>query len=215
MKKYIHCLFALALILSFSACENNTLDEIDDVEMTDDNDDWGNDWEDDDNDWAECFDFVYPITFIMPNGSTITGNNEEELDVAIEAWYEDHPDFVAEPTLQFPVQLAFDDIDELVTVNNEDELEEFEEDCEGDDDEWEECFDFVYPITFVMPNGSTITGNNEEELDAAIENWYDNHPDFVAEPTLQFPIQITYEDQDQPVTINDEEELESAYEDCD
>ncbi len=162
----------------------------------------------------ECFDLVYPVTFIMPDGATITGDHEEELFNAIKNWYEAHPDVVAEAVLQYPVQVTFNDVDQIITVNNEEEMETIKEACEGEEYN-DECFDLVYPITFIMPDGSTISGNSEAELDAALESWYNAHPDVVAEPTLQFPVQIIVEYADQPITINSEEELEVAYDECD
>ena len=160
----------------------------------------------------DCFDLVYPVTYIMPDGSSITGDNEEALKAAMEEWYEAHPDVAAKPELQYPVQISFDDGDEVITVANVEEMIVIKEDCE--EDKWD-CFDFVYPLTYIMPDGSSITGDDKESLYAAMEAWYEAHPDVLAEATLQFPVQISYEDSDQLFTINNEAELEAAYENCD
>ncbi len=77
-----------------------------------------------------------------------------------------------------------------------------------------ECFHFVYPLTFTMPDGSQITGNNAEEMRSAIQNWYDNNPVSDVRPTLVFPVSIAFNHIDALTTINNEAELEEAYRDC-
>ena len=39
----------------------------------------------------ECFSFVYPVTYTMPDGSTmeVTGDDEDGWS-ALKAWYEDN-----------------------------------------------------------------------------------------------------------------------------
>ena len=41
-----------------------------------------------------CFEFVYPVTFIMPDGTEISidGKDDDEGWGEIKAWYEAHPD---------------------------------------------------------------------------------------------------------------------------
>ena len=77
----------------------------------------------------------------------------------------------------------------------------------------EECFDFVYPITYIMPDGSTITGNDREEICLAVRSWYETNPDSRERPALQYPVDITFED-GTTVTINNDEEMRGAYERC-
>ena len=77
----------------------------------------------------------------------------------------------------------------------------------------DECFEFVYPITYIMPDGSTITIENREDWDE-IKAWYEANPDVREEPKLQFPVDIIWPD-GTIETINNEEELKGAYEKCD
>ena len=161
-----------------------------------------------DEEW-ECFELVFPVIFTMPDGSTITGNDEEEVWTAIKAWYDVHPDVEAEPALQYPVSVVFEDNDQPIDVANEDEMEGLKEECEDED----ECFELVFPVSFTMPDGSTITGNDEESLWTDIEAWYDAHPDAAAEPDLQYPVDILFEDGTTQM-INNESEMETAEESC-
>lgn len=76
-----------------------------------------------------------------------------------------------------------------------------------------ECFDFVYPVTMVMPDGSTITGNNREELGLAIKSWYEANPDSEEKPELQYPVEVTFEDGTTAIITNDED-MKRAYKAC-
>ena len=69
-----------------------------------DKSDWGRDY--DKGDW-KCFDLSLPVSYTMPDGSTITVSNEEDWD-AIKDWYEENPDSEEKPVLQFPVNVEFD-----------------------------------------------------------------------------------------------------------
>ena len=77
------------------------------------------------------------------------------------------------------------------------------------------CFDLVFPITFIMPDESTITIENKEGY-GILREWYAANPDATEKPVLQFPVDIVYETEegDSTVTINNEEEMRSAHEDC-
>ena len=69
-----------------------------------DKSDWGRDY--DKGDW-KCFDLSLPVSYTMPDGSTITVSNEEDWD-AIKSWYEENPESEEKPVLQFPVNVEFD-----------------------------------------------------------------------------------------------------------
>lgn len=77
------------------------------------------------------------------------------------------------------------------------------------------CFRFIYPITYIMPDGSTVTGENPMEIHEAFRAWYEAHPDVLQRPELQFPVQIKFRHRDDPVTIENYEQLHRAYHSCD
>lgn len=187
--------------------------------------------EEDDGDYEDCIQFIYPISFTMPDGSELSIDNDQELDEKLEEWYEDHPDQEKEPALNYPVEFTYRD--RTFITNDDEELERYlerfcdEEDEDRDEeDKWEEdCFKFVYPISMTMPDGTTLTGNDDQHLEEAIKEWYDVHPDVAAEPELQFPVQVTMIDSDDIITIENEErfirllelcddERDEEYEDC-
>lgn len=160
-------------------------------------------------DRKECFEFVYPVSFTMPDGSTVTGNNREELHILIKAWYISNPDTEEKPSLNFPVDIVFKD-STISTINNEEEMRLAFASCAH---ERPKCFDLVFPVTLLMPDGSTITGDSREELSLAVRSWYEANPGTDERPELQFPVEIIYED-GTTVTINNHEEMRLAHADC-
>ena len=100
------------------------------------------------------------------------------------------------------------------------EMEAAKNECreEWENDEYDEdCFELVLPVTYLMPDGSTITVETEEGY-IELRNWYEENgvEDDGAEPTLEYPVDILYEteDGDMTITINDGGELEEAYAEC-
>ena len=178
--------------------------------------DWDKDgWDRDDDkeDW-KCFDLVFPITFDMPDGSTITVTSDDEDGWAeIKAWYETNPDAEEKPALQYPVEIIYED--ETITINDDDEMRAAYRLCgDRDDDKDRECFELVFPVTYIMPDGSTITvTSDDEDAWAVLRAWYEANPDAEEEPTLQYPVDILYAD-GTTQTINNDEEMRAAEEEC-
>ena len=176
-----------------------------------DKSDWDRD--EDKGDW-KCFDLVLPVTYVMPDRSTITVENENDWD-ALKDWYEANPESEEKPELQFPVNVEFDD--ETITVNSAEELRELTQECWRDQSEERECFELVFPVTFIMPDGSMITVETDDNAGwQEIKDWYNSNPDSEERPTLQFPVDITYEteDGDTTLTVNNDEEMEYVKRRC-
>ena len=174
-------------------------------------------WDRDEKEDWKCFDLVLPVTFIMPDGSTITVSSDDENSWAeLKNWYEDNPDSEEKPSLQYPVDITFDG--EIVSINNDDEMRELYRQCDrGRDWNREKCFGMLFPVTFTMPDGSSITVETDDgEGWAELKDWYEDNPDSKERPTLQYPVDIVYETDagDSTVTINNESEMEVAEEAC-
>ena len=176
-----------------------------------DKSDWARD--EDKGDWR-CFDLLLPVTYEMPDGSTITVENEEDWD-DLKEWYEENSDSEEKPELQFPVNVEFDD--ETITVNSAEELRELKQECWRDESKEIECFELVFPVTFIMPDGSTVTVETDDDAGwQEVKDWYDANSDSEERPTLQFPVDITYdtEEGDTTFTVNDDEEMEYLKREC-
>ena len=91
-------------------------------------------------------------------------------------------------------------------------------DWDRDDDkgDWK-CFDLVLPVTYVMPDGSTITVTSDEDDGwAEIKAWYEANPDAEEKPALQYPVDISSETRvgSTTLTVTNDEELRGAYGRC-
>ena len=175
-----------------------------------------------DRDWIEkeCYKLVFPVTFVMPDGSTITVASDDESGWSeLKSWYESN-ESEEEPSLQYPVEIIRDTEqgEETIVINNEEELAEVKETCRDyfeDSDDSEECFEYLYPITFVMPDGSTITVQNEDGL-LILHRWYEENSGYEEEPVLQYPVSVVLETEEGETTlvVNSETEIDMIYENC-
>ena len=163
---------------------------------------------------GECFEFIYPISFILPDGSEITVNNEEGWD-ELDLWYEENEDSEEEPDIKYPFSISLDG--STFNVNNDIDFLELIyliiSICgDIDEDYEEECFEFVYPISFILPDGSEITVNNEEDWDE-LDLWYEENEDSEEEPEVVYPFDVIFDD-NEIKTINNEEDLEGLEDYC-
>ncbi len=159
----------------------------------------------------DCFDFVYPLSYEMPDGTTLTGNNKDEVNTAMKAWYMAHPDSKQKPSLQYPVDIIYGD--KLITINNHEEMRKVMASCKG---EKERCFYLVYPVTYELPDESQVIVNSKKDSEAwaTIKAWYEAHPDVYAKPTIDYPVDIKWKN-GEITTINNEEEMLRAKANCD
>jgi hypothetical protein len=167
---------------------------------------------------APCFDIVFPITFVMPDGTEIRGDSADEIHLAIREWYANNPGTKEKPAMQYPVTIVYEDGTE-VEIENEEAMIEAKKACVKERNEEKKrehrmpCFEMVYPLVYVMPDGSEIKGENEEELRQAIMEWYKANPQISAKPELQFPVEIIFED-GTTETIDDRDALIAAFKAC-
>lgn len=206
MKNFLFCLVALLCLSVFTACnkdqDENLLEEPT-LEMR-----LGLEEEAEtrigERFRKSCFKIVTPITVVMPDGTTITGDDRQALKEEIKAWYEANPDSQEKPTLQYPIDVELGD-GEVVTVMSRAELIELKKWCIKDRFD-KKCFDIVFPISLTMPDGSTISGESKEELRNAMKDWYIANPDTQDKPSLNFPIEVVYDDET-TASANSKEEL--------
>ena len=193
-----------------------------------DPDDYGDDYKDwygerdgfDRNNFGEkrnwnCFDIVYPITIMLPNGSSYLIDSEEDSDLeTIKSYYEENQGADERPSIIFPVNII-DHEGETKAINSEEEMEDAYRHCSGRDRDKRECFGLVFPVTYIMPDGSSyeIADDDDESWDE-LKAWYDANPEAEERPELQYPVDIMYESEDRTVTISNEEEMLAAKEEC-
>jgi hypothetical protein len=162
-----------------------------------------------------CFDIVYPITIMLPNGSSYLIDSEEDSDLeTIKSYYEENQGADERPSIIFPVNII-DHEGETKAINSEEEMEDAYRHCSGRDRDKRECFGLVFPVTYIMPDGSSYEIADEDgEIWAELKAWYDANPEAEERPELQYPVDIMYESEDRTVTISNEEEMLAAKEEC-
>ncbi len=161
-------------------------------------------WEDfdcDDEEWQ------FPMNIELPDGTTLTVNDEDELWDLLDEWYDDNGDEYEEEEcfdLVFPVSVnfpggevqSFDDYETLDQAvfdwyeNNYDDLDSLEIEDDSLDVDFENEPDFVYPIQIVLDNGEQQTINNSSEFEAIaddcdeFEDWDDYEDDYEDEDDM-------------------------------
>lgn len=183
---------------------------------------FGDDFDGECDGFDDCFEVNYPVDVQLPDGTIHTANDDEELETIFEDWYENNPTDTLEPTLVFPIEVTLED-DSVISLNSEEELEALIEECFGGwddcedpdcDDDFELCFDFVYPVDVILPDGTSHTANDGEELEEIIFTYYDQNPNDTLMPTLNYPVDVELED-GTIQTVNSDEELEALLDECD
>lgn len=133
---------------------------------------------------GDCFDFIYPLTYIMPDGSTIIVESEDGLD-ELRTWYQSNPRYTQRPEFHYPLDIiTFEGV--LHTINDNQELRESYTACIE-----EVCFELVYPVTYIMPDGSLIPVSGEDST-GEFARWYSENPDVEERPVLKYPVEINF-----------------------
>lgn len=156
-----------------------------------------------------CFTMVYPITFNMPDGTSVEANSREEIGTIFKDWKVENPGSEGRPTMQFPVEVTLKG-GITKTISNKMEMKKIKEDCEK---QKKPCFRLVYPVSFLMPDGTVVTGEDRKETGAAIKAWYTENPGNEERPAMQYPVEITFRDGNTK-TLNSDEEMKAAKKDC-
>jgi hypothetical protein len=158
-----------------------------------------------------CVVLVYPITYIMPDRTTLTRGSAEEMTAALTRWYNAHPDVRKTHVLQFPVDILFRG--KAVTLASQQQMQRVRTACAGDRDiDRVPCLELVYPITYILPDRTAITRNSEDEMNAALRRWYQAHPDAPKRHILQLPVDVKFKGK--ALTITTQQQLERVKNAC-
>ena len=175
-----------------------------------------------------CFDIQFPIQITMPDDSQVSVVNEDELFEAVDLYYEMSDEYDGLPEINFPINIVFyfenengNEQQEVIEIGSYEELEMYFDVCPDennngwDDEDWYEidCFDLVYPLTIVNPEGEVLTVDSENNLHEYIDQYYENcNSNDCGDFNLYYPLTVEYysetNDQVQTLTINSEEELQ-------
>ena len=157
----------------------------------------------------KCFEFVFPIDFIMPDDSSITLNEKADWTL-IREWYQLNPDATERAAIVFPLEVTFKD-GTVQMLLDRDELKSVKDSCKKGKDK-KKCFRLVLPVSFTMPDATVITVN-EKAAFKLIRDWHKENPDATEKGMLNYPVAIIYRDAT-TADINDAEEMKAAKDAC-
>jgi len=161
-----------------------------------------------------CFEFVFPISIMFEDGTSVEVDSYEDLRTAIKAWRESNPDAKKRPNLEFPLEVINSE-GELISVTGRDELKTLIRECKSEmtNGQHKRCFKIVYPVSILFPDGSSLEVEDRKAAKEALRAWKAENPDATERPALDFPIDVELED-GTIQTINSKEELIALKEEC-
>ena len=145
---------------------------------------------------VKCFEFVFPVTLIYPDGIEVVVDDRESLREYIHQWKEENPDAVEKPEFAYPFDVILRDSTEL-TIADEAAFEALKEECHINRPPmplFKLCFTPVFPITLAFPDGTTLEVGDVEAMKTALHDWKLANPDATEKPEIVFPISIEWED---------------------
>ena len=177
-----------------------------------------------------CYELVFPVTIVLPDGSTAEVDSYEAVKQALRAYFQANgggprPHHGIRPHLafQFPISVLSEDGD-LITVENEAELRQLRADCagatfgnhgpQGHGQHGLSCFEIVFPLTVEFPDGTTAEAADRQALHQLIRDWRINNPGVMGRPKIVFPLTVKMDDDGSLVTVNSREELRQLKRDC-
>lgn len=166
----------------------------------------------------KCFQLVYPYAVKLPDSSTVQIDSSGELKEILNS-------VNGKIELVFPVSVVKSD-GETITVTSIDDLKLLLDECRpdtlgngGKGDHFghhpNDCFELVFPLTMVYPDGTTTTYDDESSMKTAVEKWKkSNKGNKKGKPEFQFPIKVIKSGETEATTLNSKEELEELRKNC-
>lgn len=157
----------------------------------------------------KCFQFVFPIDFIMPDTTSITLNSKDEW-IMIKDWYVANKGVKKRPELVFPVDITIED-GTLQTLIDKGDLRRMKDSCKKGKDK-RKCFKLILPVVYTMQDGTIIEVKERADF-KLLRAWHKANPTVKEKGVLNFPIDIEYKD-GTSATINDQKAFEAAKDAC-
>jgi len=157
----------------------------------------------------KCFQFVFPVDFIMPDTTSITLNSKDEW-IMIKDWYVANKGVKKRPELVFPVDITIED-GTLQTLIDRGDLRRMKDSCKKSKDK-RKCFKLILPVVYTMQDGTIIEVKERADF-KLLRAWHKANPTVKEKGVLNFPIDIEYKD-GTSATINDQKAFEVAKDAC-
>jgi len=156
-----------------------------------------------------CFKLIFPVTLSYPDGTAEEMDNKDELKEALRNWRADNPDSRERPQLQYPYQVEDQD-GNTITLESDEAKRRLIMSCRPDRTP---CLDWVFPITLIVPDGSTQEINSSDELVLFLMEWRDSNPDATERPKVQFPQDVQLEN-GRTITVESARQLAAITKAC-
>jgi hypothetical protein len=161
-----------------------------------------------------CFDFVFPVTVVFPDGNTAEADNAQLLRQLYREWCQGNEN--GRPHVQMPFEVIVED-EMTVLIESPEDFQQVVADCLPDGPPFpilrRLCFRPVFPLTVVFPDGTTQEVDNRFQLKMAVRDWVDANPGSDERPELQYPFDVTLQD-GSVVTVNSPEDVQALLEEC-
>ncbi|MCS7035388.1 MAG: hypothetical protein RMJ33_12210 [Saprospiraceae bacterium] len=173
-----------------------------------------------------CYELVFPVTIQLPNGTTAEVNSYEEIAQKLRAYFEANgrPKRGMRPAFSFVFPISVVNSNgEVIVVENEQQLRQLRAECKGTfgnhgpnghGHHGVACFEFVFPVTIVFPDGTTAQAENPRAMRQIIRTWKQNNPNTTERPVLQFPLQVKMRRTGEIITVNNADELAALKNSC-
>lgn len=138
----------------------------------------------------QCFEFVFPVDFIMPDNTSITLTQKADW-VLIRGWYKTNTGVKVRPTLVFPVNVTLED-GTIQTLIDRAELDVIKDSCRKGKDK-RKCFKLVLPVSFTMSDATVIKVTQRADF-KLLREWHKANPTVKVKGSLNFPVNIEYKD---------------------
>lgn len=161
-----------------------------------------------------CFQLAFPITLVFEDGSTATVDSRMAIRQAIRAWIAENGRPSERPQFEYPFDVTLRD-GTVQTISSAEEFRALIQECRpnGPHDRTP-CYDLVFPVTLVYPDGTEATAEGPSALRQLLRQWKHDNPDSEERPVLGFPVDVVLASNDSLVTVNSQEELMALREDC-
>ena len=197
MMRYITCIILFLGVIFFLSCDKDTTERYDEsveIELR----------EGDLREHRSCFSLVFPVGVIFPDRTKVRVGDEEEMRQTIKRWYDSNSRVKERPGLSYPVDVRFEN-GKTKMISSAEDMEKLKAYCK-DKHGKVACFNLMYPYSYTMPDGSTISGEHESELNAQLKAWYEANPKSMEKPQLVYPVDIILKNGD-IITIESEDEM--------
>ena len=152
-----------------------------------------------------CFEFIYPLTFELSDGSTLEVDNHRAM-VKYKSSWQQNEEF---PYLKFPIEVKWTG-KEAMLVESQEILDRHLHRCKKHQVvQKENCFEFIYPLTFELSDGSTLEVDNHRSMIKYKSSWKQNE-EF---PNLKFPIEVKWTGKE-PMLVESQEMLDRHMHRC-